>query len=580
MPTPENTEIEGNQHFHSPIAGVPAITIHSKSGHTGPLIQYIDPAGADVVLGAINVKERGAKGDGTTDDTAAIATAIAAIPAGGRLYFPPGTYNATISVTSKSNFTILGDGATITGATDATSIITLTSCTSFEIAGLNIRHTTAAARNSTGYGIKLVSCTDGVIRGNLVFNTCAAGIFDQTGTRISITNNTVRDNLADGIHTTGASKYVTITGNRTHTTGDDGISTVSYLTDGAACSDITITGNVVFQAKARGISCVGGDGVTIVGNTTDSTTGAGVYLAREAGFSTYGVLNATVSGNTIKAANSYNSPGFTHAAIHVSGDSATYTVDGVHVGSNHIITPSWRMIQVAGGTTGAVKNISLLCNTLNGPNVASAGIECDRVNGVAIIGNNIRYAFTSGIWCDANCTDAHVGYNNIYYPNQANGGGAYGVRNLSPSGRTPGNIVTADAGKASLSASVASTDQAGISATYGQLNFLTAGAVNVPSGQTDLIPPAYVAIRSTDTATLVKVRYRIDAGTSVTFKLQKNGSDITGATGLSATTSGGTTTLGTAATLADGDLISVVVTAVSGSPTNLTVAAVVERIAS
>lgn len=41
----------------------------------------------------INVKEFGATGDGTTDDTAAIRSAIAAVPpTGGTVYFPPGTY--------------------------------------------------------------------------------------------------------------------------------------------------------------------------------------------------------------------------------------------------------------------------------------------------------------------------------------------------------------------------------------------------------------------------------------------------------------------------------------------------------
>lgn len=44
-------------------------------------------------ISPINVMAFGAKGDGVTDDTAAIASAIAAIPAtGGQLYFPPGKY--------------------------------------------------------------------------------------------------------------------------------------------------------------------------------------------------------------------------------------------------------------------------------------------------------------------------------------------------------------------------------------------------------------------------------------------------------------------------------------------------------
>lgn len=47
----------------------------------------------------INVKDFGATGDGTTDDTAAIETAIASVTSGGTLYFPFGTYRVTNSIT-------------------------------------------------------------------------------------------------------------------------------------------------------------------------------------------------------------------------------------------------------------------------------------------------------------------------------------------------------------------------------------------------------------------------------------------------------------------------------------------------
>jgi hypothetical protein len=64
---------------------------------------------------AINVREFGAKGDGVTDDTAAIAAALAAMPNGGALYFPSGTYRtyrayAPDNIVS-NNITIFGDGA-------------------------------------------------------------------------------------------------------------------------------------------------------------------------------------------------------------------------------------------------------------------------------------------------------------------------------------------------------------------------------------------------------------------------------------------------------------------------------------
>jgi hypothetical protein len=94
------------------------------------------------------------------------------------------------------------------------------------------------------------------------------------------------------------------------------------------------------------------------------------------------------------------------------------------------------------------------------------------------------------------------------------------------------------------------------------------GAIAVPSGDTDFINPMFVSLPSGQTANLAGCKYLINSGTSVTAKLQKNGTDATGFTGISVTTTAATT-FPTAVTLADGDKLALVVTAVSGSPFNL-----------
>ncbi len=100
--------------------------------------------------------------------------------------------------------------------------------------------------------------------------------------------------------------------------------------------------------------------------------------------------------------------------------------------------------------------------------------------------------------------------------------------------------------------------------------FTVYGEIKVPSGDTDYICPFFIDLPTGQTAKLVACRYIINSGTSVTFKLQKNGSDITGFTSLSA----GTTVAETDpadVTLADADKIALVVTAVSSTPKNLSV---------
>lgn len=57
----------------------------------------------------INGKDYGLVGDGSTDDYAALVAAIAAVPVGGLLYLPPGTYRMASKLTVTKSFTLFGD---------------------------------------------------------------------------------------------------------------------------------------------------------------------------------------------------------------------------------------------------------------------------------------------------------------------------------------------------------------------------------------------------------------------------------------------------------------------------------------
>jgi len=101
--------------------------------------------------------------------------------------------------------------------------------------------------------------------------------------------------------------------------------------------------------------------------------------------------------------------------------------------------------------------------------------------------------------------------------------------------------------------------------------YAVGGEIKVASGDTDFINPFYVSLASGQSAVLAKCRYRINTSSSnATFKLQQNGGDITGYTGLTATDTS-TETDATDVTLSDNDLLAVVVTAVSGTPKNFSV---------
>jgi len=103
-----------------------------------------------------------------------------------------------------------------------------------------------------------------------------------------------------------------------------------------------------------------------------------------------------------------------------------------------------------------------------------------------------------------------------------------------------------------------------------------AGEVKVPVGDADVIPGFFVPSLATgQTVKLVEARHKIGSGTSATVKLQKNGVDITGFTGISVTTTATLTNPADVA-LAAGDYIQPIVTAVSGTPKNLTLTVALE----
>lgn len=98
------------------------------------------------------------------------------------------------------------------------------------------------------------------------------------------------------------------------------------------------------------------------------------------------------------------------------------------------------------------------------------------------------------------------------------------------------------------------------------------GLVLLPSNNTNDIgvaPGFFIDPAPNETVYLYRVRYKIHSGTSATFKIQRNGVDVTGWTGLAAGTAAAVNTLASPVACAAGDYIQLIVTALSGSPYSL-----------
>jgi hypothetical protein len=82
-------------------------------------------------LSVINVKDPayGAVGDGVTDDTAAVALAVAATTSGKALYFPAGTYNLSSATLASSPFTMPAGNVLVFGEGNGVSKLVVTGTT-------------------------------------------------------------------------------------------------------------------------------------------------------------------------------------------------------------------------------------------------------------------------------------------------------------------------------------------------------------------------------------------------------------------------------------------------------------------
>jgi hypothetical protein len=105
------------------------------------------------------------------------------------------------------------------------------------------------------------------------------------------------------------------------------------------------------------------------------------------------------------------------------------------------------------------------------------------------------------------------------------------------------------------------------------------GDIKIAAADVDFIPPMFTSKLAGETLTLLSVRTRINSGTSATIKIVRKtsgGASADIATAISATTAS-TTSAAINTVIGNLDELRPEVTAVSGTPKNLTITAVFER---
>lgn len=260
----------------------------------------------------VSVTSYGAVANDGVDDQAAIQRALNEAPVGYTLVFPAGVYTHSSSLkVTRNNLTLLGPG-TLRGTNpdDQALIIKGSNVTVDGLSVNNIVNGRKGAEEQMGISVSFSSGT--TVRNVTVDTTSSAGIFIWGANNYSIVNNVVRNTLSDGIHNTGSAYNGLVQGNTLTNIGDDCFAVVSYGTDSVPVHDVVVRNNSCDTGKARGASVVGGENITIQGNTLTKTAAAGIYVASESSYNTLAVKNVDIIGNIVIQCN-------TNAAINHGG---------------------------------------------------------------------------------------------------------------------------------------------------------------------------------------------------------------------------------------------------------------------
>jgi len=279
-------------------------------------------------LGVINVKDAPwlVRGDGVTDDTAAINSAIAAAPSGASVYFPPGTYRVSRRAGSYMAVQVLQDHVTLSGAGTSSVIYcpdgndtALSVCSSATgesaatwIEGVTIHSLKVLGAEDTvltdpgtiqirGNGIRLGHARKCRIYDVEVEDMCTIGIANVNGGHELLIENCIVVN----------SGYTNININGISTAGCQIINCTSRTTYGGSANNVgiqvsgstAVIGCFVYDSYGPGIlQGEGGNLSVIQGNTVIANRYGGIRIVgNSSGLPTYNSFGCTVSGNILVA---------------------------------------------------------------------------------------------------------------------------------------------------------------------------------------------------------------------------------------------------------------------------------------
>ncbi|GGO06432.1 hypothetical protein GCM10010969_33910 [Saccharibacillus kuerlensis] len=256
---------------------------------------------------ALSIVDEGATPNDESDDLAAIQSTLdRAAEESKAVYIPPGNYRLS-GILTVNGVQLLGDGADeaiLTSTNPENGSIDVEGDGAVLSGFAHVYEKTVERGNGANdkNSITVRSATNFTIQSLRIEKASTAGIFiGYESSEGKVIGNSVQDTGADGIHITNGSTNIIIEDNDVRAVGDDTIAVVSYEENSQVTRDIMIRNNDVgYNSKARGISVVGGEDVTIENNRIRDTEMAGIYISVEKEWGTRNVKNIIVNENIIR----------------------------------------------------------------------------------------------------------------------------------------------------------------------------------------------------------------------------------------------------------------------------------------
>jgi hypothetical protein len=181
------TDVNGNLIWDQPTLSL-STNDASNVIYTPPFTNAVAETVSTKLSESVSVKDFGAKGDGTTDDTSAIQNAVNSLTNGGTVLIPIGTYKITSTITI-NNVNLIGQGIFYdspytTSAISGTIIkpIGLQNQSAISISSV----TTGNGINVGNFGIDMSSMTAGTTNGDFNVATMTKGIYIKDRHNVSL----------------------------------------------------------------------------------------------------------------------------------------------------------------------------------------------------------------------------------------------------------------------------------------------------------------------------------------------------------------------------------------------------------